>query len=288
MPLVGGFDHDVAEATMNRSLAIAFAGLLCFVSITSSAQEPEASSDADTAEARYRFRQGVVAYDTGHFADAVGHFEAALELSGRPVMYYNLYLAHRDNADLAGAIDALEHYLQSGVTAESAPQGERLQSLLNAMRERVANEGTVHSSDELIDPEAEPMPTEPEPAEEVPPPSTRGRTIAAVSLLGVAAGGLALGIAMQVKRGNEADRIDEECTLGPSGDFCPASLDQQSISDRYSRFGAVRWVGFGLAGAALAAGITLLVLPSGDGGSSTQAGLACDGSGCTAALRGEF
>ena len=73
-------------------------------------------SDNDVArrdeEAQLHFRAGRARYDEGRFREAAREFEAALELSARPVLYYNIFLAYRDDGDFRAAIEALSAYLE--------------------------------------------------------------------------------------------------------------------------------------------------------------------------------
>ncbi|MFK8003058.1 MAG: hypothetical protein AB8H86_26045 [Polyangiales bacterium] len=250
-----------------------------------SAQDRDEEVEPDLDEARYRFRQGVVAYDSGHFADAVEHFEVAHRLSQRDEMYYNLFLAHRDNANLPGAISALELYLDSGASAQLAPQRERLDGVLTAMRDRVESETTrVVEVDVDVDVDVETNASGPPSTE---PSGTNVRLIAAIASFGVAAGGLAFGVAMHVKRGNEAEQLDEACRFGPEQNLCQASFDQQSLADRHSRFGGLRWLGYGIALAGVAGGVTALLLGSrSEDEPDVQA--SCHQNGCTAFVRGTF
>lgn len=256
------------------------------------AQDREEEVAPDLDEARYRFRQGVVAYDSGHFADAVEHFEVALRLSQRDEMYYNLFLAHRDNANLPGAISALESYLESGASAQLAPQRERLDGVLEAMRSRVES-GSTPGETRVVDADADAdVDVGVDVDVETTPPSTeRSQSnvplIVAVASFGVAAGGLALGIAMHVKRGNEANQLDEACRFGPNRNLCQASFDQEALADRHSRFGGLRWLGYGIALAGVAGGVTALLLGN-RSSDDPDVEASCHQHGCTAFLRGTF
>src|SRR4051794_4468626 len=63
-------------------------------------------SNADE-QARTHFRLGNVHYEAGEFVEAAAEFQAAYELSHRPQLLYNIFVAHRDAGNLPQAISAL-------------------------------------------------------------------------------------------------------------------------------------------------------------------------------------
>ena len=71
-------------------------------------------------------------YEAGRFLDAARQFEAAYELSPRPSLLFNAYLAYRDAGRNEAAVRALAGYLEG---APDAPDAERLTARLAAMRE---------------------------------------------------------------------------------------------------------------------------------------------------------
>lgn len=78
-------------------------------------------------------------YEAGRFLDAARQFESAYELSPRPSLLFNAYLAYRDAGRNASAVRALTAYLES---APDAPDAERLTARLAAMRDS-AEEGAA-------------------------------------------------------------------------------------------------------------------------------------------------
>ncbi|MCA9533165.1 MAG: hypothetical protein KC593_05785 [Myxococcales bacterium] len=88
---------------------------------------------ADEA-ARVHFRLGVALYREGRAHEAAGEFALAHQLSGRPELLYNRYLAHRDAGELEPAADALAAYLASAVVIDDR---EALERRLASMRERI-------------------------------------------------------------------------------------------------------------------------------------------------------
>ncbi len=126
--------------------------------------EPEAGSDSADAEdedydprqmrtegiendalARSRFRVGQTLYEEGRFMEAGREFEAAFELSQRPSLLFNAYLAYRDAGNLPEATRALGRYL------EQNPEVEDLEPLRHrhaAMRETLQRQEQQRAQEE--------------------------------------------------------------------------------------------------------------------------------------------
>ncbi|MCA9612545.1 MAG: tetratricopeptide repeat protein, partial [Myxococcales bacterium] len=247
-------------------------------------------------QAQTHFELGRINYEAGRFEEADREFSRAYELSRRPALLYNIFLARRDMGAFGPAAEALSEFLTRASNTVDPVQRQRLERTLETMQAQAAR--TASATPEpaepapVTEPEPEPV-TEPDPVatpEPTPEPASsgggRGRVIGAVALFGVAAVGVGLGVGMLVKRGNEADRLDDACTLGSSGDRCPADFDQQSVADDYSRASRIGVVGWGLAAASLAAGVVLLLLPGDE--DAPRASVACTTEGCMAGVGGRF
>ncbi len=106
-----------------------------------------AMRDADVTESRARshFRVATALYGEGRFVEAAEEFLAAYELSERPQLLFNAYLAFRDAGDLARATDALGRYLEAD---PNAPQFELLSARLAAMRGTLAERQAAEASSE--------------------------------------------------------------------------------------------------------------------------------------------
>lgn len=132
------------------ALAVAVA-----VGPSTSAQAQDAPKNQEQAdeEARVHFRLGVAYHDSGRFAKAAAEFEQAYELSKRPKLLYNLFLAHRDGGNIAAAADALEKYL---TLEKEVPERDKLTARLEALKRILANNP----------PQAQPAPEEEEQPEE--------------------------------------------------------------------------------------------------------------------------
>jgi tetratricopeptide (TPR) repeat protein len=85
---------------------------------------PEEEATRDEQIARERFRLGRIHYDNGEFVEAAENFEEAYRLSQRQVLWYNIYLAHRDSGNNAKAAEALRNYLARVEAVENRAQLE--------------------------------------------------------------------------------------------------------------------------------------------------------------------
>ena len=82
--------------------------------------------------ARSHFRVGQLMYGEGRFDEAAAEFDRAYQLSGRPQLLYNAFLAHRDAGHVPEAVDRLRQYLEQ---TPDAPDRETLERRLAAMEE---------------------------------------------------------------------------------------------------------------------------------------------------------
>ncbi|MCA9577527.1 MAG: tetratricopeptide repeat protein [Myxococcales bacterium] len=117
--------------------------------MTAAAQPAEMEDEVTTptplagegeTSARSHFRVGQLMYGEGRFDEAAAEFDRAYELSGRPQLLYNAYLAHRDAGHVAEAVDRLRQYL-----AQSPDAGDRavLEQRLAAMEETLAEQRRI-------------------------------------------------------------------------------------------------------------------------------------------------
>lgn len=91
----------------------------------------EQAEQGEDDEARMHFRLGRAYYDSGRFEEAADEFQKAHELSQRPQLLYNVFIARRDAGQLRQAIEALERYLE----LVPDPEGrESLEARLRSMR----------------------------------------------------------------------------------------------------------------------------------------------------------
>lgn len=110
-------------------------GLALLAPALASAQQ-EVSSGSD-AEARGLFEAGRAAYTRGSYEAALDHFERAYELSGRPMMLFNIGQAADRARHDARAIEAFEAYLEQQPDAPNRAMVEnRLEVIRSAAEDR--------------------------------------------------------------------------------------------------------------------------------------------------------
>lgn len=266
--------------------AATIAGLvLCVVGASlpraAAAQHAPGSSDEALADeqARTHFESGRLYYKRGQFEQAASAFQAAYDLSGRPQLLYNIYLAHRDAGSVEPAAEALAGYLER---VQDVPRREHLEARLAALRERIDDDGdpqAVAGSGAETDPDAgaDPGPQTP-PATRSSSSSNAGvyalmGTGAAVVVAGAITGGLAL-----KKQSDLQDRCTDERVCDPS------------LRDERNRGRALAIATDVLVPAgAVAAAVGVVLWLTGDDDEEGPAGsAACGPGGCAASVRLRF
>ena len=99
---------------------------------TASAQDAEPSRDA---EARSVFEAGTLAFEDARYADALGYFQRAYELSQRAVLLYNIGVAADRLRRDAVALEAFERFLES---VPDHPRRRDVLARVEVLREAVA------------------------------------------------------------------------------------------------------------------------------------------------------
>jgi len=247
-------------------------------------------------KAKAHFKVGKSLYDAGRFAEAASEWEQAYQLSQKPELLYNLYVAYRDASDQPKAIDALHRYLDSPAEIEVDARAN-LQARLRALEE-----ANSHAPGAPGEPASATLPEgtattgaaqQPTPAPASAPlatyeePRHRNHTASYV-LLGVGGGLLASAVATGIVTSGKISRIEDHCP----NDACPASYD---LSGRSHDARIWRTITIALGGAGLVTagvGAVLLLVRGGSGerdsAASPTADLACGASGCSAVVRGRF
>jgi hypothetical protein len=105
--------------------------------VAAAQEEAEESdgSESNDEEARVHFRLGTAYYESGRFSEAAREYQQAYELSPRPTLLYNLFLAWRDASELEPAVEALRRYLSEGNPPSSTRI--RLEAQLEGMEQRL-------------------------------------------------------------------------------------------------------------------------------------------------------
>lgn len=131
---------------------------------TAGAQAPAPSRPATATdpsrdqEARGLFDAGRTSFDAGRYTDALGYFQRAHELSGRPALLFNIATTHDRLRHDAEALGAFEAYLSSVPDAQNRAEVEaRIAPLREAVatreRERVATERAARETGPAVGPE---------------------------------------------------------------------------------------------------------------------------------------
>jgi len=242
--------------------------------------------ELDDARAREHFQIATRYYDEGRFIEAARQFEEAFELSGRPELQYNAYIAYREAHQNRRAAAALEGYLES---VPNAPDRVNLAARLEELRRVIAEEEA--QAEQLSEAERRALEEsrraeqeaaarrEAEAAPEAWPWVILGIGGAA-AIAGAIVGGLAL---------SEASALRGECDTSVDPPLC---LPQVGLEQRRSDAQTLALVGdvmlFGGIGVAAVGLILGLVfgLGGGDGDDAPQAGAFCTQDGCHAVIGG--
>ena len=124
-----------------RLATILFAVGLALTTVSSVAFAQDSHAEA---EARSVFEAGQVAFNAGHYSDALVYFQRSYDLSHRPELLFNIGLCHDRLRDDTAAIEAYERYLAEVPSA--ANEGEvdgRLEALRRAQARRTLDPSHV-------------------------------------------------------------------------------------------------------------------------------------------------
>jgi tetratricopeptide (TPR) repeat protein len=246
-------------------------------------------SAIDDQAAREYFNSGSSLYELGRYHDAAEQFQQAYDLSDRPALLYNLYLAHRDASEERPAAAALRLYLERMSEVENRQAlTVRLENLENAIAEedearaRAAQEGEESVRAEQEAQEAREA-AEREAAESAGPsivPWIITASGGAIVLAGVVTGIVALSL---------ASGLEEDCREKIDGSYScpPESEGQQSQLSTMATLTDVLLIGGGIIAAA---GLTwaILQMSGGDDEEAPAVSAMCGPSGCAASVRGTF
>ena len=247
--------------------------------------------------ARSRFRVGQTLYREGRFLDAAREFETAYELSPRPMLLFNAYLAYRDAGDLENAVPNLRRYLEEEPDAQNAAllrqRLDSLQERLDAQRaeqaEDQAERERLEAERSAAEEEAERARQEAEAAEA----ARRAEDENRASPLGYVVGGvgaamLVSGLVTGVVAKGRVDDLEKACP----DNTCPRGFDlgsARSEAQRVVRATDALLIG---GGAALIAGVVILLVTGGDSADEppppATADFGCDGTGCAMNVTVDF
>lgn len=91
-------------------------------------------------EARQRFDRGLALYNAGDMSGALAEFQRTYELTGHPIVLYNLALVHANVGDAALAVGELEKLKASGYAGLGTERAERAERVY---REQSLRVGTI-------------------------------------------------------------------------------------------------------------------------------------------------
>jgi tetratricopeptide (TPR) repeat protein len=255
--------------------------------------EPQSSNDDEAA--RRHFRLGQAYYQNGQFPQAATEFEQAYQLSGRPQLLYNIYLAHRDALHTRQSYEALRQYLDE---VADPPDEDHLRARLHHLEEALA---ANPESDPEVEPDTESSDPTPTPAtaptpDLSAPTESESRSPVPFVVMG-AGGGMLVGglVAALMSRGA---RNDLEALCDADG-ACPPDSNWESLRDKGQRTARAADVLIGVGAAAAVTGVVLhfVMRPSDDDerasegdttAASVRGGFGCDATGCMATLGGQF
>jgi len=237
-------------------------------------EEVAASLDA---EARATFEAGQLAMQNGRFEVALSRFREAHELSGRPILLFNIGVtAERLRRD-AEALEAFQRYLEE---VPDAPNRMEVEGRIRVLLESV--EGSVDPEAPADPTPADPAVTDPS-ASAVDEPESGGRLWTWIAL---AAGAVSLtvgGISWAAANGEQQELIDECFDRdGCTDEEVDGGWDERGIDGKVAM--ANLFGGIGLA--ALVLGGVLFFVEGGDGGDEPGAQVGIGPGGV--ALRGSF
>jgi tetratricopeptide (TPR) repeat protein len=233
--------------------------------------QPETPPEPQRAEDL--FRKGRNSYDLGRYDEAITLFQRSYEMSGEPLLLYNIGQAYRMKGDCPRAREAYEVFVRR---AEKAPRPEdyrreltrataRLRPLRDQCPASPAPPAEASKGPDLTAPRPPPPPPAVlvAPAEPAPPPRLRqglaiGSAAGAVALGGVATWALVSNGPRQTKWRRE----DAVLEMGPpAGQDAMEWIRRQEANDELSRSISRRdRLGWGMAAAAGALAVTAAIL----------------------------
>jgi tetratricopeptide (TPR) repeat protein len=193
------------------------------------ASEPsEAASvelDENEEQARRLFLLGDDLYMQGRYEEALAAFEESYELSGRPLLLYNMANVHERSGDFEQALLKLEAYLPESTDEERPRLRTRIESLRDRIerleeRRRLEEERLRMQQAGMQRPARSPL--------DVPALLT---TLGGVVILGGAVG-------LAVLARNTGDTLEAGCSTTASGTYCPDSLEGDIKRERRAAFAA--------------------------------------------------
>jgi len=248
------------------------------------AESTPAASTENEAKAREAFQAGRAYYGNGEFDSAAEAFEEAYRLSGRDVLFYNIYLAYRDANEPERAADALRNYLTRVSAIDNRAQLEaRLTALDEGIAARKADEQRrAEEQQALVQNQAATQQDETQAT------APERYWLMPVVLVGVGAG-MALGSVGTglVAKGKQGE-LDDECADG----VCPGRLQDTADQGKTLAIATDVLLFGGLAVAATGAVLFWLKRPRSNetpvAAARASGAFMCHGKGCGASMAVRF
>jgi hypothetical protein len=249
-----------------------------------------AHSAATDEEARVHFRLGTAYYDSGRFAQAAQEFKQAYELSKRPQLLYNLFLAYRDAGDIHNAASALRQYLKDNPEVEERSKLEaRLQALDKILEGQPAPQAQPTPAQTAPGPVSEPAAQQAAPAPTQPVEETDKLKWLPWTLIGSGAALIVGGVVTGALAKSDESELDDKCPNGICTDLSASQVDdlkssgtmKAALSDVLTITGAVT-AGVGVAFLFWKPWKKQAEAPS------SPVNVACGSTGCAASWSGRF
>ncbi len=243
----------------------------------------EVDQSGSDEQAKAHFRVGKSLYDSGRFAEAAAEWQKAYDMSKRPELLYNIYVAHRDANDASAATAALRSYLE---LAEVEPSRRvNLEARLRALEQAAAAQPPPEPTSEQPKELAQAQPA-PDPALEAAADEADMAAILPYALIGVGGAMVIGGVVTGLMTQSKIDEVEDGCP----DEMCPAGFGLEGRVDDIDKLALVTDVllfgGVAVAGV----GAVLLILDDGEQApaAAPAASLGCGPSGCMASVRGRF
>lgn len=248
-----------------------------------------AQQSADDEEARVHFRLGTAYYESGRFAQAATEYQKAYDLSQRPGLLFNIFLAQRDAGEIAEAAKALRMFLELD---PDAPDKEKLQARLATLEKMLASQSSEPEPAEeptetppgpAPEPQAQPetdaqAQTEPEPAAKV----DDGPGLVPWVVIGGGGALIAGGVVSGLLARADEQALEDACPDGR----CSAADLEKADSGKTKALVADILMGAGIATAAV--GVVFLFWQPWKSNERASVRFGCVPGGCQAGVAGRF
>jgi tetratricopeptide (TPR) repeat protein len=210
------------------------AALSCAIALLTVASAPAVAQSEQAARVHYESGQRL--FDAGAYGLAIGEFRAALELSGRTALWFNIGQAHRLRGDCTAALAAYRRYAELDPEARARTNvDQRIEEMTSCLAERAEAWNRDHAA------RLARLSATPPPAPEVARPAamdapviddgTRmrwlGGAVVASALVSVGAS-----IYLRERASGDADDLTRRFAHGGAWDGASADLERRIATDR--------------------------------------------------------